>query len=116
MDTTNRRYCPPVARLRSTSNRNSERIDKRKRSHLFLIDEKTMSTIHRTIHTGPDGILKLKLPLGMPDADVDVTVVVEKSKPTMNREEWLRFIERTAGKWEGEPLARPDQGDYEVRD
>lgn len=75
-----------------------------------------MSTIRATTHTGPDGILKLELPIGIADADVDVTIVVQPSKQSKSREEFLRFIDATAGKWEGEPLVRPEQGVYEHRD
>jgi hypothetical protein len=75
-----------------------------------------VSTIHTTTHTGPDGILKLELPTGIPDAKLDVTVHVERLNPSMNQEEWLRFIEETAGKWQGEPLKRPEQGIIETRD
>jgi hypothetical protein len=32
----------------------------------------------------------------------------------MDREAWLKFIEQTAGKWQGE-LERPEQGEYEHR-
>lgn len=43
---------------------------------------------------------------------------VESSSTPMTekeREEWLQFIERTAGKWVGE-FERPEQGEYEERD
>lgn len=58
-----------------------------------------MSTIHTTTHAGPDGIIKLEVPTGLPDADFEVTVVVEPRKLArrMSREEWLRFIDETAG-------------------
>jgi hypothetical protein len=74
-----------------------------------------MSTIYATSHTGPDGVLKLELPVGIPDADVDVTIVVQPSKCSKSREEFLRFVDATAGKWQGEPLVRPDQGVFEHR-
>ena len=36
-----------------------------------------MATIHTTSHTNSDGILKLELPVGIADADVDVTLLIE---------------------------------------
>ena len=76
-----------------------------------------MSTIHTRTHVGTDGILRLQVPVDVANADVDVTVVVEPAqvRGPMSPEEWDRFIESTAGKWEGEPLARPDQGNFETR-
>jgi hypothetical protein len=76
-----------------------------------------MATIHTTTHTDSAGILKLELPVGIADADVDVTLLIEpKAVPRqLTREEWLRFIENTAGKWQGDPLVRPEQGILEHR-
>jgi len=34
----------------------------------------------------------------------------------MTREEWLQFIRETAGACQGEPLERPDQGEFEKRE
>jgi hypothetical protein len=71
-----------------------------------------------TVRVGADGVLTL--PLGAANANQVVRVTVETveaapPRPPMNREEWLQFIENTAGKWEGE-LERPPQGEYEERD
>ncbi len=73
-----------------------------------------------TAQVGADGVLSLTMPLGPEDANTTVRVVVETverppSRPPRSREEWLKFIEATAGKWQGE-LERPPQGDYEQRD
>lgn len=59
-----------------------------------------------TVQVGADGVLTL--PLGEANANKMVRVTVEIIPPEMTREEWLRFIENTAGKWEGE-LDRPPQ-------
>ncbi|HEY7153746.1 MAG TPA: hypothetical protein VH575_07285 [Gemmataceae bacterium] len=64
------------------------------------------------VQVGADGVLTL--PLGETSANKRVRVTVETMPPEMTREEWLRFIEDTAGKWEGE-LERPPQGEYEER-
>jgi hypothetical protein len=65
-----------------------------------------------TVRAGPDGVLTLSLGETYANKLVQVTV---QTIPETTREEWLRFIENTAGKWEGE-LERPPQGEYEERD
>ena len=69
---------------------------------------------------GPDGVLTLKVPIGKEDANREVVVTVQPvAKPaevTFDREEWKRFIEETAGCWQGEPLVRPEQGEFEKRE
>jgi hypothetical protein len=74
-----------------------------------------------TTRVGADGVLTLTVPLGADDANQPVRVTVERveqkagpSTSTRTREEWLHFIEATAGQWQGD-LERPPQGDYERR-
>jgi hypothetical protein len=81
-----------------------------------------MNKVILTSQVGTDGVLKMSIPLKPEDANKPVRVTVEPldeaeapaTRPT-TREEWLKFIENTAGKWEGE-LERPEQGEYERRD
>jgi hypothetical protein len=70
---------------------------------------------------GPDGILTLTVPVGLSEANREVMVIVEpadmavgKAK-TVSRNDWVRFVDETAGAWMGE-LERPYQGKLEVRD
>ncbi|HTU89045.1 MAG TPA: hypothetical protein VMF69_03010 [Gemmataceae bacterium] len=65
-----------------------------------------------TVRAGNDGIVTLSLGAAYANELIQVTV---QTIPETSREEWLRFIESTAGKWEGE-LERPAQGEYEERD
>ena len=65
-----------------------------------------------TIRTDSDG--KVMLSLGEAYANKLIQVTVQMI-PETSREEWLRFIENTAGKWEGE-LERPPLGEPEERD
>lgn len=66
-------------------------------------------------------MLHLDLPIGREQADRDVLVTVrplsddEAASRPRTQEEWEAFVERTAGKWQGEPLERPEQGEYEER-
>ena len=79
-----------------------------------------MKTIQTRFHTGPDGLLSLKVPSGMADTDLDVIVIMhpvgpDGSKLATDPEEWKGFVEETAGGWQGEPLVRPEQGPLEKR-
>lgn len=79
-----------------------------------------MKTIQTKLRIGSDGVLTLKLPSGMADTDLDVIVIMQPvgpdgPKPVTDPEEWKRFVEETAGCWQGEPLVRPDQGEFEIR-
>jgi hypothetical protein len=67
---------------------------------------------------GSDGSLALNLPLGVFEANATVKVTVDslgESNP-ISTSEWRQIIEETAGKWQGEPLERPEQGKFEQRD
>ena len=78
-----------------------------------------MQSIALKSHGGADGVLKLNVPLEVSDTDVEVLVVVHplatsSSKPHPG---WpLGFLEQTFGSWQGEPLERPEQGKYEIRE
>lgn len=78
-----------------------------------------MSSITVQTHVGSDGVLKLAVPVGLPNTDVEVTVIVQPV-PLEGRTgltEWpAQFFEQTYGVFADEPLVREDQGDYEVRD
>ena len=59
--------------------------------------KKQMSTFHLTAHTDSNGLLKLEVPVGLADIDVVVEVTVT-ARRKLSREEWLKFIDETAGK------------------
>lgn len=80
-----------------------------------------MQSITLRSHVGTDGILHLDVPVGLHDTDLEVTVTLKAVTPKMDKtpEElgWPPgFFERTAGAWQGEPLIRGAQGEYEKRD
>jgi hypothetical protein len=80
-----------------------------------------MHTIQTTSHVGPDGMLKLSVPVGIVDADVQVTVVVEpmaSAQPLSgaDREEWRQFVAETAGSIQDPTFFRHEQGEYETRE
>ncbi len=81
-----------------------------------------MQSITLQSHVGADGVLKLQVPVGIANADLEVMVVVQPITPASAHKTpgdlgWSPgFFERTAGGWQGEPLVREPQGEYEIRD
>jgi hypothetical protein len=89
-----------------------------------------MQSIKLQAHVGSDGILKLEVPVGMLNTDLEVLVVVQavtpaplpspsaaSSKPTPEELGWPPgFFEQTEGALADDPIERPSQGEYEVRE
>jgi hypothetical protein len=88
-----------------------------------------MQSIKLKAHVGPDGLLKLEVPIGMFDTELEVLVVVQPvalpkatttngdHKPTPEELGWPPgFFERTAGALADDPLIIDSEGDYEVRE
>jgi hypothetical protein len=68
---------------------------------------------------GPNGVLTVTVPFDQADANKPVRIIVEtleESKPPMDCEAWLRFLEQTAGSIPDPTFERPPQGEYEERD
>ena len=79
-----------------------------------------MNTIQLKTRVGTDGVLKLEIPVEVTETDLEVLVVFQPlaRRPTTDPDElgWpAGFFETVAGGWQGEPLARAPQGDYEDR-
>jgi len=77
-----------------------------------------MTTVKVTAHVGADGMLNLQIPTGITNADLEVIVVVAPAARAQAPEDlgWSPgFFEMTAGAWQGEPLVRAPQGEYETR-
>jgi hypothetical protein len=68
---------------------------------------------------GPDGVLKLSLPLGPGEANADVVVTIQRL-PTVDSQQvdkpWQQFLDETFGSCAGLGLERGSQGDYEQRE
>jgi len=80
-----------------------------------------MQSIKIQSHVGSDGILKLEIPLGLTDVDLEVLVVVQPLAPTAATTPedlgWPPgFFEETFGSLKDELLVREPQGEYETRD
>jgi len=72
-----------------------------------------MQTIRMNTHIGTDGVLKLEVPLEMANTDLEILLVLQ---PISNRSWPKNYFEETAGSLADDPLERPPQGDYEVRE
>lgn len=69
-------------------------------------------TLHT--HVGKDGILKLETSIGMRDTEVDVVLIFNPVKESAKG--WPPgFFTEVVGGWQGEPLVRESQGEYETR-
>jgi hypothetical protein len=76
-----------------------------------------METIKLKTHVGSDGILKLEVPVNVRDADLEIVVVMQPSETPVNELGWpVGFFEETYGSLADDPIERPSQGEYEVRD
>lgn len=74
-----------------------------------------MSRIKVRSHVGQDGILHLDIPVEMTDTEIEVTLTIQRVTPPLQG--WMPgFFEEVIGGWVGEPLSRPEQGEYETRE
>jgi hypothetical protein len=83
------------------------------------IEDRTMQTIHLKSHVGNDGVLNLRVPVGVAETDVDVVVVVQPcpADRTAAPNGWPPgFFEQTYGSLREPPLERGEQGEFEVRE
>jgi hypothetical protein len=73
-----------------------------------------VQTIRVLEKTGKDGMLSLRIPLGKPNAEYDVLVVVQPTTAATTPEErgWPPgYFERTFGSIDDETFVRPPQGE-----
>lgn len=72
-----------------------------------------MQTIRVLEKTGKDGMLSLRIPLGKPDAEYEVLVVVQPRAAAMPEEQgWPpRYFENTFGAIADDTFVRPPQGE-----
>ncbi len=74
-----------------------------------------MDRLTLSARVGADGVLHV--PLGQAQANRAVRVTIEPTgSPASNSsQDYLDFLKRTAGAWQGD-FERPEQGQYETRD
>ncbi len=77
-----------------------------------------MKAVQFHSHVGADGVLKIEVPVGMTDADLEVLVIVSPADTvarTIDGNWPLNFFEDTFGCLAEHRLERPPQGEYETR-
>ncbi|HEX2623336.1 MAG TPA: hypothetical protein VHL11_24415 [Phototrophicaceae bacterium] len=82
-----------------------------------------METLKVKAHIGADGVLKLEIPTGLADREVDVVVVMQTTDApamdtsAMDENGWpIGFFDRTYGALADDPIERPPQLPLEARD
>ncbi|MCG6134815.1 MAG: hypothetical protein MET45_09135 [Nostoc sp. LLA-1] len=81
-----------------------------------------MHSIKLKKRVGADGVLHLDIPVGITDKEVEIMVIYQPLETSLQQKTpeqsgWIPgFFEEVIGGWVGEPLERPEQGDYENRE
>ncbi|MFI3157329.1 MAG: hypothetical protein QX199_14365 [Methylococcaceae bacterium] len=65
-----------------------------------------MKTLQFTTHIENNAQLHLTLPAEYANQDVELMVIIQSSKETMERQNWLAFINQTYGCLADDPLER----------
>lgn len=74
-----------------------------------------MVTIPVKARLEPDGVLNLRVPTGLPEADVEVVIVVQPVEARTNT--WPEdFFQETYGAFADHPIERGDQGAFDDRE
>jgi hypothetical protein len=75
-----------------------------------------METVRVTQRTGKDGVLHVRFPLGRPDEDFDVVVIVQaKSTEVPDERGWPPGYFDLAGSIDDETFVRPPQGELPIK-
>lgn len=83
-----------------------------------------MESIKLKSHVGDDGVLQIELPINLKNEDLEVLIVYQplkasasdRSETPESRGWHPDFFEKVLGSWKGEPLERPEQLPYDVRE
>lgn len=73
-----------------------------------------MSQIQLSSVVGPDGVLHLNVPLGVPQANRKVRVLIDSEDELRVDAEYQDWLQQIRGAWQGD-FERPDQGPLEER-
>jgi hypothetical protein len=68
-----------------------------------------MKTLQFTTHIENNAQLHLSLPAEYANQDVELVVIIQPRKETLERQNWLAFIDQTYGCLADDPLERPEQ-------
>lgn len=78
-----------------------------------------MKSVQLESEVGADGVLEIRVPLGVHDARQRVVVTTEPlpaSSPDLDHSDWRQFIERTYGSCAGLGLEEPSDLPLQERD
>lgn len=75
-----------------------------------------MGTVVVYSRADANGVLHLDLPLGATAAGQEWKVTIERVPRTMTREEWIDWVDKTAGCITDPSFVRHPQCEHEVRD
>jgi hypothetical protein len=77
-----------------------------------------MHSISLRTQIGDDGTLRLEIPVGHTNTELEVMVIIQPvSEAGRSASGWPEgFFEQTAGSLAESPVTRKDQGDYEKRE
>lgn len=73
-----------------------------------------MEVLKQKVHIGDDGILKLEVQTNLKNIDEEILLVLPPIE--LKQLEWHAFIALTYGCMADDPIERPPQGEYEIRD
>jgi len=74
-----------------------------------------MVSIQMKSKTNEDGLLDLSVETGIPECEVDVTVLVQRA-PTRGEADWPGFVRQVFGSIDDPTFERAPQGEYEHRE
>ena len=81
-----------------------------------------MKSIQLKSNVGKDGILRLQIPINIPEQEIELIIVmqpvnkqIKKQYPTVEKGWPDSFFTDVVGTWSGD-LVRPPQGDFEIRE
>jgi hypothetical protein len=70
-----------------------------------------MRTLQFTTHIENNAQLHLTLPSEYANQDVELVVIIKPRKETMERQNWLAFLNQSYGCLANDPLERPEQSE-----
>lgn len=74
-----------------------------------------MQSITVQSHVGEDGILRLQIPVGVKDADLQV--IINFPPAAGSKGGWpAGYLENVIGSWQGEFPVLENEGNYEIRE
>ena len=68
-----------------------------------------MQTLQFTTHIQNNGQLNITLPVEYANQEVELVVIIQPCKKTVEQQNWLAFLNQTYGCLADDPIERPEQ-------